>query len=240
MIAVIVPAHNEEAHIRRCLASIHVTARDSALRGEEVRVFVALDRCSDGTAAIVRHMGATAVTGHYGNVGRARAAAADAAIAAGARWLACTDADSHVPERWLSSQIHSGGDAYCGIVDIEDGDECGAAVIAAFRRALLPFDGHPHIYGANLGVSAAWYRRVGGFSALAAHEDVALVRALTAAGARIIRHACPVVWTSARRKARAPLGFSHYLRQVHMQLDAVATEQLQVEREPRRVGALGS
>jgi hypothetical protein len=185
-------------------------------------------------------MGATALTGNYGNVGRARAGAANAAIAEGARWLACTDADSHVPEQWLSSQIHSGGDAYCGIVDIEDGDECGAAVTAAFRRALLRFDGHPHIYGANLGVSAAWYRRVGGFSPLACHEDVALVRALAGAGARIVRHARPVVWTSARRKARAPLGFSHYLHQVERQLGLAAAQPLRVEREPRGAGALGA
>lgn len=211
MIAVIVPAHNEEALIRRCLVSIMAAAQCSALLGEEVRTYVALDRCSDDTAVIVDEMSAIAVHGSHGNVGNARASAAEAALFAEPRWLAFTDADSRVPVDWLFAQVNSGGDAFCGVVDVDDWEDYGAPVIAAFRRNASRFDGHPHVHGANFGVSPHWYRRAGGFSSLPAHEDVALVDALVTAGASIARRAQPVVLTSARRIARASAGFSDHL-----------------------------
>ena len=68
------------------------------------------------------------------------------------------------------------------------------------------------MHGANLGLSAAAYRAVGGFPALSTGEDVALVEALAGSGARIAWLARPVVATSARRSARAPHGFSSFLR----------------------------
>ena len=58
MIGVLVPAHNEEALIGRCLRSIRQAARHPALRGEPVQVVVALDRCRDGTARVAAEHGA--------------------------------------------------------------------------------------------------------------------------------------------------------------------------------------
>src|SRR5690606_39684918 len=55
-------------------------------------------------------------------------------------------------------------------------------VRAAFLAGERYEDGHPHVHGANLGVSAAAYRAVGGFPPLAAHEDQALVAALARDG----------------------------------------------------------
>ena len=72
-------------------------------------------------------------------------------------------------------------------------------------------EGHRHIHGANLGICARAYQRAGGFSHLVAHEDVTLVRALEAIGARITWTARNTVCTSARKLARAPNGFSEYL-----------------------------
>ncbi|MET0332609.1 MAG: glycosyltransferase family 2 protein [Dyella sp.] len=218
MIGVIIPAHNEEALIGRCLASVQAAAQWPALHGEEVRIFVALDRCSDGTAGIVHEMGATPVEVRHANVGHARASAAAAAVAAGARWLACTDADSRVPCDWLSAQTSTGYDAFCGVIDVDDWEDYDASVARAFRGAGAPVDGHPHVHGANLGISTPWYARCGGFQRLPAHEDVAIVQALHALGATIARHARPVVLTSARRIARAPAGFSRYLGQLEAQV----------------------
>lgn len=222
MIGVIIPAHNEAALIGPCLASVQAAARSTDLAHEAVRIFVALDRCTDGTAGIVQAMGATPVAVQHANVGHARAAAASAAIAAGARWLACTDADSRVPLDWLSGQIGTGCDAFCGVVDVEDWEDYDATLAAAFRGPTPPSDGHPHVHGANLGISTPWYLRCGGFPLLPAHEDVAIVQALHAMGAAIARHARPVVTTSARRIGRAPAGFSHYLRQLEATVGVVA------------------
>jgi thymidine phosphorylase len=67
------------------------------------------------------------------------------------------------------------------------------------------------VHGANLGVSAEAYLRAGGFQALACSEDVALVEALKASGARIAWSAAPRVTTSARTNARARGGFGDTL-----------------------------
>jgi len=70
---------------------------------------------------------------------------------------------------------------------------------------------HPHVHGANLGVTAAAYLAAGGFGALPTGEDEALVRALESAGRRVLRTTGVSVVTSARRDPRAPGGFGHFL-----------------------------
>jgi hypothetical protein len=81
-------------------------------------------------------------------------------------------------------------------------------------------DGHRHIHGANLGVSAEAYVRAGGFAPLRSSEDVALVEALIAHGARVVWTAAPRVVTSARRDFRAPDGFGATLMRVDAQAAA--------------------
>ncbi|MDQ1094184.1 glycosyltransferase involved in cell wall biosynthesis [Xanthomonas sacchari] len=218
MIAVLIPAHDEEVLIGACLRSVAVAAQCAGLHGEAVQVFVALDRCRDGTAEIAAAHGAHAIALQSGNVGSARAAAAQAALAAGARWLACTDADSVVPANWLSAQLDCASDAFCGIVTVTDWDDYGTPLREAYLAGECRRDDHPHVHGANLGFSAELYLRCGGFLPLAAHEDVALVEAMVRAQARIARRAQPVVITSARRVARARGGFSDYLKQMERRL----------------------
>ncbi|MCD9097726.1 glycosyltransferase [Luteimonas fraxinea] len=211
MIGVVIPAHNEEACIAACLASVQIAAHSDALGGEEVVIVVALDRCSDGTAAIVAACGVRSVIVHDGNVGLARAAGAAFVIGLGARWVACTDADSRVPRDWLACQLACAADAFCGIVTVDDWLDYDDTVRMHFGTAEEQRDGHPHVHGANMGFSAAMYLRCGGFPPLSAHEDVAMVDALHRAGAHIARRATPVVITSARRVARAQGGFADYL-----------------------------
>lgn len=211
MIGVVVPARNEEASVAQCIAAIEVAAACPRLDGETVRVFVSIDRCTDRTAQVAAAAGASVVRGPGGNVGLARAAGMDAAIAAGARWLACTDADSIVPADWLSAQVRCGADAFCGMVTVRDWGAYADAVRAVFERGHPRRIGHPHVHGANLGVSTPAYLACGGFRAGRAHEDVALVDALVESGARIARLPTPIVHTSARRCARARDGFADYL-----------------------------
>ncbi|MCX5544342.1 glycosyltransferase [Paraburkholderia sp. CNPSo 3076] len=211
MIGVVIPAHNEARLIAACLASVRCAASHPALRGEAVRLLVVLDACTDTTAAIVLDFGFEALCVEARNVGVARAAGAQALLACGARWLAFTDADSHVAPDWLAAQLALAADAVCGPVSVDDWSALAPCARAAWERRYRDADGHRHIHGANLGVAAHAYLRAGGFPPLACSEDVALVDLLIATGATLAWSAAPRVVTSGRRDARARGGFGDTL-----------------------------
>ncbi len=130
-------------------------------------------------------------------------------------WLATTDADTLVPPSWLSGQLRhaaAGWDAVAGTVTVTEWAGHSPHLPAMFRqhyghrRAT-----HPHVHGANLGFTARAYLKAGGFPPVPTAEDHALVTALSASGARILRTTEVSVRTSARRHARAPRGFGHLL-----------------------------
>jgi len=146
------------------------------------------------------------------NVGNARAMGASLLVEEGARWLAFTDADSMVAPDWLVAQLALQTDVVCGVVQVDDWSEHTAAVRDGYLARYVDQDGHRHVHGANLGMSTAAYVAAGGFERLVSGEDVALVDALVAAGAAVAWSAASRVRTSARRLARAPGGFSDYLR----------------------------
>ncbi len=225
MIAVTLPAHNEEQLIAACLQSLRVAALHPALRDEPVVIVVALDRCTDATGWICQRMGVEMVSVEAGCVGVARAAASERALALGARWIGCTDADSVVPPDWLARQLHCGASAFCGVVAIGDWLDYPQAVREQFLQGEHAVDGHPHVHGANMGFSAAAYRQSGGFAPLATGEDVALIQTMQGAGMRVARLARPRVMTSARRQARAPHGFSDFLRRLEQRV-ALATDEV--------------
>lgn len=214
MIAVIVPAHNEEAHIGACLRSLAAASACPDLMGEAVLLIVVLDDCSDGTQGIAAALGARTVECQARNVGTARAMGAQLALAAGARWLAFTDADSEVSPNWIAQQLCQQADAVCGTVQVRDWDTHGEAVRAQFDALYQDRDGHRHIHGANLGLTAQAYNEVGGFEPLATGEDVALVQRLQECGLSIAWTATTRVTTSARKQFRAPAGFGATLLQL--------------------------
>ena len=224
MIAAIVPAHNEADHIGACVRSLNIASRSSRLKGETVLVVVVLDDCDDETGAIVREAGALALSVRARNVGAARAAGADFALVAGARWLAFTDADSVVAPEWLADQLDLHSDAVCGTVAVRDWGVYGEQMQRHYERTYTDADGHGHIHGANLGVSAGAYCRAGGFKPLTSSEDVALVEALRNTGARIAWSARPRVETSARKTFRAPLGFGATLLRIDQESRVVVTQ----------------
>jgi glycosyltransferase involved in cell wall biosynthesis len=231
MIGVIIPVHDEAMLLDRCLRAVMRAAADPRLGGEPVRIFVALDDCSDGSAAIAAAHQVTRVTCAVRDVGTARACAAERAIAAGARWIASTDADSRVPRYWLSAQLAHGADAVCGIIRIADWSPRDSRLRRLYDRHYMSRDGHRHVHGANLGVSTCAYLRAGGFVAGNTSEDVSLVYRLQQAQARIAWAARPCVVTSARRSHRCKGGFSAYLDRLGLALEG--------ERSPRDgIGAL--
>lgn len=211
MIGVVVPAHDEEALIGRCLTALREAAAHPDLRDEPVEIVVVLDACMDGTAAVVAMHGAASITVQVKNVGAARAAGAGALIERGARWLAFTDADSEVHGDWLARQLDAASDAVCGVVAIADWTGHAEDVRRLYESSYVDAEDHRHIHGASMGVSAEAYLRSGGFPPLRSSEDVALIRLLSDAGAAIRWTNRVRVRTSARRVARAPDGFAAHL-----------------------------
>ncbi|RYX92779.1 MAG: glycosyltransferase family 2 protein [Comamonadaceae bacterium] len=224
MIGVVVPAHNEERYIAACLASLLAAARSPRL-SEDVQIVVVLDACTDRTGAIAESFGIHTLRTESRNVGMARAAGARHCLAAGARWLAFTDADTLVDADWLAEQLRHDSDAVCGTVAVDNWSGYESAMQQHFEATYTDADGHRHIHGANLGVSAEAYRLAGGFQPLASSEDVALVAALLAGGWSIAWTASPRVVTSARKDFRAPGGFGATL----VRVDAAA---IQLQAEP--------
>lgn len=214
MIGVAVPAHNEREHIALTLQSIQSSI---VQLGERALVVVVADACNDDTAQAARPWADAVLEIQARDVGTARATGAQWLLEHGVDWVACTDADSLVPPDWLSAQKALACDVFCGIVQVHDWGNYSADVIAAFH-ATTPQDGHPHIHGANMGLSRRAYELVGGFQPAHAHEDVSLIRCCEAAGLHIERRIRPCVTTSARRDARAREGFGDFLLSLEQQI----------------------
>lgn len=213
MIGILIPAHNEEALLGDCLRAARIAANHPGLSGEPVHILVVLDSCCDGSAAIVEAFGVQSLAVQVRNVGHVRGVGARHLLNQGARWISCTDADSRVAPDWLVAQLALGTDAVCGTVTVDGwSDGFDAAAQIRYHQAYQAQDGHRHVHGANLGVSAGAYVQAGGFEPLACHEDVQLVRNLERCGASIAWSRTPQVITSARLDCRAQGGFGDYLR----------------------------
>jgi glycosyltransferase involved in cell wall biosynthesis len=215
---VVVPAHNERAHLPDCLRALTTAA---VCLPVPVLIVVVLDATDDGSDRLVEEFGPDIhfVAVDAGNVGAARAAGFEYAqplcdsVDPTRTWYATTDADSAVPSDWLLRMVESGADMVLGVVRIPSWRHHPAEVARRYLRAYQPKgDDHNHIHGANMGFRADAYWAVGGFRALPTGEDVELVDRFEAAGLRISRDAKLSVATSDRRDGRAPGGFAKHLR----------------------------
>ncbi len=214
-IGVVVPARDEEHLVERCLRS--VVAAAEAVVGAEVVVVLVADGCTDRTAAIARTFpGVEVIVVRAAGVGAARELGARRAIARGCSWIASTDADSEVPPAWLVEQLRLESLGWDGMIGTVRPDFADLSPVEQEHWLATHHQGHPtgHVHGANLGVRTAPFVRVGGFRALAEHEDVDLVERLRASGAWLIDSDEVEVTTSGRREGRTVGGYAGHLRRV--------------------------
>lgn len=212
VVCVVVPAHEEESLLPEALRALDVARIVAPI---DVEVIVVADGCTDRTAEVGREHGAEVIEVDRANVGAARAAGFDRALARhrghlSEVWLATTDADSRVPAGWFGAHLAaatSGADAYLGTVALTEQDRREAAEWAdAYDRRARQGATHGHVHGANLGFSALAYHLVGGFRPLMMGEDADLVGRLSAIGGTLSWSLDLPVTTSARRTGRAPGG----------------------------------
>lgn len=239
-VAVVVPAANEEHDIGACLSALdaaRVHLHRCSIRPVHVRVLVVLDTCTDGTEQIVSaHPGVERRREAFGSVGAARAAGAQrimetSVLARQELWIANTDADSTVPPHWLTAMVEQadrGAHLILGTVLPASG--LPAATLRAWHDRHVLREGHPHVHGANFGIRSDVYAALGGWPVLATGEDVRLAAMASSAGhLRIVRTASMAVRTSTRRTARAPSGFSRYLRGLHAEVRSASPCEARVD-----------
>jgi glycosyltransferase involved in cell wall biosynthesis len=229
-VGVVIPVHNEEDLLGYALSALERALSCPSLAGIPKRVAVVLDSCRDDSPSIAKRWSEKAVTDRHSHqvllvrsdassVGRARGYGCKAileawpAIDPSRIWLATTDADSEVPPHWLASQVamHDQGiDLWTGPVTVRDWSPHHDGETARFWYTAYVTEMAP-THGASLGFNADRYLRAGGFPAVATGEDRALYRSMIEGGALPWHDPAIPVVTSARREARAPLGFAHVL-----------------------------
>lgn len=229
-LCIVVPAHNEQDEILGCLKSVaQACAQTSDTHAHlTTRVLVVADSCTDATVRLVSDFAAqnphvTVLTTSFKNVGSARnfawnhfkqVAMAEHDVSFERTWLAFTDADSRVPAHWAMTHLavaESGADCLVGTVSPRP-DTGSAQLIAKWHSHHTLSEGHPHVFGANLGVRGSYLDIIGGIPQLPLGEDSATVAAVLAAGGNIRRTDTCRVLTSARLEGRAQGGFSSYMQ----------------------------
>jgi hypothetical protein len=231
-IGVVLPIHNEEGGLGAALDALGeaIAALPTSL---DCRVALVLDSCSDSSGAIARHWSrrhpGVLVGCDAGNVGAARRAGCTALLRSWPRlhpryvWLSTTDADSQVPRQWLTAQAtahEAGASLWTGRVAVKDWSRHRPETA---RRWTREYDSESApIHGASMGISAQVYLDIGGFDALLTGEDRDLYFRACAAGAIPHHDTTANVVTSARRVARAPLGFAHALSTIDREVAGCA------------------
>lgn len=227
-VVVVVPVHNEEQLLGRCLTALAGAVETARAAGIRSVVRVVLDDCTDASASLAADNSVDTVTIDSGCVGAARAAGIRSALSAvpdadrGRLWIANTDADSAVPPNWITHQValaERGADVFVGTVRADPADL--SAELAALRhREYVPGAQSGNVHGASLGLRASAYGAAGGFAEVAEHEDVGIVARCRALGAVVTASDGAEVLTSGRLVGRTPGGYAGFLSAQASQLRA--------------------
>ncbi len=200
-VAFIVPAHNEQRHIQRCLQSIQSQIADN--EGEMTASILVIDNQSDDeTAQIALRCGVDVVGVPPGNPGRARNAGVSAVDA---EWVAFVDADCVLPAGWLMQCLNHFQDRQVvavGAVQAAAATDARwvervwvSTITANKRRSQTRKDWEPAAWlpAFNLLVRRADFNAVGGFDeTLDTCEDSDLSFRLAERGELRREYQCPV------------------------------------------------
>lgn len=212
-IGIVIPAHNEEQFIERCLTAINQSIEHVSIA---VTPVVVLDSCTDKSLEIVQAFGVNHLTLDVKRVGLARRAGVDYLINEGCDWICTTDADSMVTVDWLMQQLtlidtHS-PDMICGGVHAIFDEPLHEKTQAHYEESITHAMRLKRVYGANLSFSVKAYQSVGGFDNAAFNEDVKLVGKFKKARRRVIWSDKVMVHTSFRKDSRTPVGLGASIR----------------------------
>jgi len=193
MLSFIVPAHNEELLIGRCLASLRATMEKVA---EPYEVIVVDDASTDSTHQIVQQMGARTLRVDHRKISAVRNAGARAASGEVFFFVdADTQSNEHAVRAALAA-LHAGAAGGGCVPDLEGSIPLWGRIIhflACAMGRLIRLVG-----GCFLFCTRDTYIAVGGFSeSLYAGEDIAFVQAITKVGRFVVPK--PTVVTSARK-----------------------------------------
>ena len=164
-VSIVVPAHNEEALLPRCL---------DALLGQDyagpIEVIVVDSGSTDRTAELAGRPGVTVLREPLPGY---RTALTRGFEAARGEIIACTDADSEVPRHWVSRLVQEYQDhpdvvSVGGAIDFNGANWKGGLI----SRVILPVINRvdrsgprgPHLWGANFSVRREAFLRSGGFN----------------------------------------------------------------------------
>ena len=167
ILAVAIPAYNEEKYIGRCLESIAASAR---LAAQPVEIVVALNRCTDRTQAIAEALGARCVVDNTKCIASVRNAAVRATSAPA---VATLDADSWMSAHTVSTTIKYVYDAgYIGGGTVIWPERMSVGIMFSLLSVA------PHVIKRGVSAGMFWFMResfqaVGGFDeSLVSVEDI--------------------------------------------------------------------
>lgn len=235
-VAVVVPARDEQERIEACLASV-LTSLAALPATIGATVCVVLDRCRDETESLARQVIGRATRTRAAvdlvstttrrtveqvrNHGVRRLLRRHAGTLTAQTWVLSTDADTVVPADWALRHLRhadTGADIVAGLADLDDPGTLSPEALCRYTDLVTAGSAehrHTHAYGANLGVRAAPFLAVGGFPAVAAGEEHALLARLRGNGYRVAAPLDVRVRTSARRHGRAQGGLADLIDRLH-------------------------
>jgi glycosyltransferase involved in cell wall biosynthesis len=232
--AIAIPARNEAELLPRCLAALAAQTADPST----FAVIVVANNCTDDTAERARAFAGLpnlqveerVFAPGQANAGAARGTAMDAAAML-SDIILTTDADCVADPNWVQAMLAAfakGVDAVAGAVsgdweELRQQPEAALAIgklewdyLSLIAEAESLFDPKPHDpaprhaqrCGANMGITRAMLKAVGGVSPIATGEDLALFRAVEQFGALVRHEPTSHVVASARMNGRAVGGMA--------------------------------
>lgn len=190
VISVIVPAHNEERYVVRCIDSI----KRAAYRfGREVEIIVVCNRCTDRTELLARQNGARTVRDESRCIAQVRNAGIAAATG---RIIMTIDCDNRMSRGTIC-------EAYALL---RTGKYIGGGAPMKFERTSFPLKLNELMCRAGFAVTGLYcgifwaekfsFDEIGGFADKRAMEDIATARMLKALGRKTgkkygcLKHSC--------------------------------------------------